>query len=206
MRRITILAAVAASAAAVIVVSISSSGASGSRPVHHEGGSSGSSSGRLASEIAKARLALAPFATDLGRAKDAGYEMLITRMIPDMGYHYMNPDVKRFDVRRPPILVYVKRRKAAQLVAAEWVFTSKPAKPPLPGARYGSFDAACHYADGTFVFADDQAECEARSPESGAAFTFWHPDLVTLHLWLWYPNPDGVFNGTNALVSPFNRG
>ena len=41
---------------------------------------------------------------------------------------------------------------------------------------------------------------------AGAAFSFWHPDLVTLHLWLWYPNPDGVFNSTNPLIAPFNRG
>jgi hypothetical protein len=27
-------------------------------------------------------------------------------MIPDMGYHFMNPAMKGFDVTRPPILVY----------------------------------------------------------------------------------------------------
>ena len=126
-------------------------------------------------------------------------------MIPDMGYHYMNPDVKEFDVRRPPILVYVRRGGKAQLVAAEWVFPTKPDEPPLPGARYGSFAAACHYADGTFTPEDDEAACARTSPDSGAAFSFWHPDLVTLHLWLWYPNPAGVFNGTNPLISPFNK-
>jgi hypothetical protein len=36
---------------------------------------------------------------------------------------------------------------------------------------------------------------------SGAAFTFWHPDLVTLHMWLWYQNPDGIFNSTNPLIA-----
>ena len=61
-----------------------------------------------------------------------------------MGYHLMDPDVRRFDVRRPPIHVYVGRGRSAQLVAAEWVFPSRPAKPPLPGAKYGSFAAACH--------------------------------------------------------------
>jgi hypothetical protein len=39
----------------------------------------------------------------------------------------------------------------------------------------------------------------------GARFSFWHPDLVTLHLWLWYPNPDGLYSGTNPLVHPFNH-
>ena len=50
-----------------------------------------------------------------------------------------------------------------------------------------------------------ESKCAKTSPESGAAFSFWHPDLVTMHLWLWYPNPDGVFNGTNPLIAPFNR-
>jgi len=27
-----------------------------------------------------------------------------------------------------------------------------------------------------------------------AAFSFWHLDLVTLHVWLWDPDPEGVFN------------
>ena len=38
-----------------------------------------------------------------------GYKLQITPMMPDMGYHFMNPDVEGFDVRRPPILVYVRR-------------------------------------------------------------------------------------------------
>ena len=130
--------------------------------------------------------------------------MQITPMIKDMGYHYMNPDVQGFDVTRPPILVYVGRGEAAQLVAAEWVFPSKPAKPPLPGAKYGSFAAACHYEDGTFVPQRKESKCAPSSP-GGAPFTFWHPDLVTLHLWAWYPNPEGVFNGTNPFVAPFNK-
>ena len=35
-----------------------------------------------------------------------------------------------FDVRKPPILVYERRGSRWQLGALEWVFTSKPAKPP----------------------------------------------------------------------------
>ena len=43
-------------------------------------------------------------------------------------------------------------------------------------------------------------------PKTGARFNFWHPDLVTLHVWLWYPNPDGLYNGTNPYIQPFNHG
>jgi hypothetical protein len=56
------------------------------------------------------------------------------------------------------------------------------------------------------VFASSQDQCARRSPQTGAAFNFWHPDLVTLHVWLWYHNPGGLYSGTNPLVQPFNRG
>jgi hypothetical protein len=159
----------------------------------------------LAAQLVQARLATARYATDLRAAKSDGYQ-IITRMMPDMGWHFLNPAVQGFDVRKPPILVYERRGKAWQLGALEWVFPEKPATPPLPGATYGSFGAACHYADGTFVFRTVQERCPSSSPETGARFNFWHPDLVTLHVWLWYPNPDGLYNGTNPLIAPFNRG
>jgi hypothetical protein len=159
----------------------------------------------LAQSLAAARLATAKYATDLNRAKEDGYQ-IITQMIPDMGYHFLNPKVTGFNVTKPAILVYLKRGSTYQLGALEWVFTSKPAKPPLPGAKYGAFGAACHYVDGTFVPAASQDECAKASPQSGAAFGFWHPNLVTLHVWLWYPNPSGIYSGTNPLVIPFNKG
>ena len=161
---------------------------------------------RLAAPLAQARAATAKYATDPELAKADGYTMSITQMIPDMGYHFLNPDITEFDVTRPPILVYVRNGEDWQLVAFEWVFPEKPATKPLPGASYGSFPAACHYEDGTFAFAEAEADCADTSPESGAAFTFWHPQLVTLHLWAWYPNPAGIFSGTNRWIRPFNDG
>jgi hypothetical protein len=163
-----------------------------------------STSTDLASQVARARLATAKFATSLSRARSRGYKTIVTQHIPDMGWHFLNPKVTGFDVTKPPILVYVKRGHRWQLVAFEWVFTEKPATDPLPGAQYGSFAAACHYVDGTFHPAASQAECHRRSPQSGAKFGFWHPDFVTLHLWLWYPNPDGIYAGMNPLIRPFN--
>jgi hypothetical protein len=81
-----------------------------------------------------------------------------------------------------------------------------PAKAPLPGAKYGVFGAACHYVDGTFVFATSQSKCAAKSPQTGAKFNFWHPRLITLHFWVWYPNPAGIYSGLNPMVSGFNGG
>ncbi len=173
---------------------------------HHDASGGVAVPAALAPVLAKARIATAKYASNLATAKRDGYTVTVTQMIPDMGWHFMNPAYTKFDVTKPPILVYEKRGSEWQLGAFEWVFTSKPAKNPLPGATYGSFGAACHYKDGTFVFAGAQSDCAQQSPQSGAAFAFWHPDFVTLHLWVWYPNSDGIYSGMNPLVRPFNKG
>jgi hypothetical protein len=159
----------------------------------------------LPATLARARLATAKYATSLQAARADGYR-IITKMIPDMGFHFMNPQITGFHATKPPILVYEKRGGSWQLGALEWVFTSMPRRPPLSGARYGSFAAACHYDDGTFVTAASEGACPATAPGTGAAFNFWHPDLVTLHVWLWYPNPSGLYASMNPLVRPFNHG
>jgi hypothetical protein len=160
---------------------------------------------RLTADVAASRLATAKYVNNLARAEADGYG-IITRMIPEMGYHFLNPKVSGFSIRKPPILVYEHHGATWQLGALEWVFTSKPAKPPLPGAQYGTFGAACHYIDGTFVFEDAQSKCPVTSPQTGAKFNFWHPPLVTLHFWIWYPNPAGIYSGMNPMVLPFNNG
>jgi hypothetical protein len=155
-------------------------------------------------KIADARLATAKYAMDVERAKTDGY-MIITQMIPNMGYHFLNPKIEGFDVTKPPILVYVKKGDAWQLVAIEWVYPKRPAVPPIKGAQYGSFEAACHYKDGTFVVAAAQAKCAKMSPKTNAEFNFWHPPLVTLHMWVWHPNPNGIFGEYNPLLTPYNK-
>jgi hypothetical protein len=75
----------------------------------------------------------------------------------------------------------------------------------LQGATYGSFGAACHDADGSFLPSSPEAACAKTHPQTGGAFAFWHPPLVTFHVWLWYPNPRGVFGEYNPLLTPFNE-
>jgi hypothetical protein len=220
MRRITIVALSAAllTATALVVHGAAAGSAGTAAATTPAAASTGSPAGEralerglrgakppsLASQLAAARLATARYATSLHAAKADGYQ-IITRMIPDMGWHFLNPKVQGFDVTKPPILVYERHGHRWQLGALEWVFTETPATPPLPGASYGSFPAACHYRDGTFVAARVQELCPKRSPDTGAAFTFWHPNLVTLHLWVWYPNPAGLYSGTNPWIRPFNH-
>ena len=201
---LTALLAIGAAALALTAISLASAGGGGgsSRLVV---GTPAKASPSLAARLAQARIATAKYATNLGRAKADGYGV-ITQMIPSMGWHFMNPKVTGFNVRKPAILVYLRRGGTWQLGALEWVFPELPKSPPIQGARYGTFGAACHYVDGTFVFENAQSSCAQTSPETGAKFNFWHPQLVTLHIWLWYPNPSGLYSGTNPLVTPFDKG
>ncbi|HEX6933883.1 MAG TPA: hypothetical protein VF162_17190 [Streptosporangiaceae bacterium] len=159
---------------------------------------------QIAGQLAAAREATAKYAFNLAKAKADGY-MIITKMMPNMGFHFLNPKISGFNVRKPQILVYEHTKTGWQLGALEWVFTKMPKSPPLPNATFGSFPAACHYADGTFIPQKSSTSCAKKAP-SGAKFTFWHPDLITMHVWVWYPNPAGLFSSTNPLVAPFNRG
>lgn len=159
----------------------------------------------LADQLAAARLATARYMNDLDQAQADGYQV-ITPTMPGMGVHYLNPEITDFHPGRPPILVYVPTDEGSQLAALEWVFPQEPDQPPPPGASYGEFPAACHFVDGTFVPTDREEDCGEANPDTGSTFSFWHGRLVTMHVWLWYHNPDGLFAGTNPLVAPFNDG
>jgi hypothetical protein len=168
------------------------------------GGSTGTTvSKALAQQLDAAHAATAKYATDLARAQRDGY-MIITPMMPGMGYHYLNPNVQGFDATKPAILVYAGQGAQARLVALEWVWPETPATAPLEGATYGSFDAACHFKDGTFSPAAAETACPKTNPDTSSPFNFWHPKLDTLHVWLWYHNPAGMYHPTNPLVEPFD--
>jgi hypothetical protein len=166
---------------------------------HH--GLSPQAQARLDKSLAVARAATAKYVTDLTLAKRNGYG-IITKMIPNMGYHYMNVNVKGFDVRKPPILVYEHRGASWQLGAIEWVFPSKPAAAPLPGARYGSFGAGCHYTDGTFV-PSGRGRVPGEGPGVRREATFWHPRPDDARLAL-VPESERLFAICPRVAAPFS--
>jgi len=86
---------------------------------------------QVAGQLAAARAATAKYATNLAKAKSAGY-MIITKMMPNMGFHYLNPHISGFNIRKPQILVYEHTKTGWQLGALEWVFTKMPKSPPCP--------------------------------------------------------------------------
>ena len=123
----------------------------------------------------------------------------------DPGHGLPLPEPEDHRVRRPnkpPILVYEQARHVAARRARVGVHP-EAGDAAAAGAKYGSFPAAAT----TWTAPSSQASAgrlREDEPESGAAFNFWHPDLVTLHVWIWYPNPDGLYASMNPLVRPFN--
>ena len=177
-------------------------------PMEHDEGADGGDpeiTPEIAADLAQIRAGTAQYVNDLDAAAEDGF-FIITQMIPDMGYHFLNPNVEGFDIGQPPILVYGRDGDQWELGAVEWVFPEEPAEPPMEGGTYGAFPAACHYDDGLFVPTATEEECAEAHPETEAALTFWHPDLVTFHVWAWMHNPDGIYNGTNPLMSARNEG
>ena len=94
MRKITLLGLAALAAAAF--ASVAPAAAPGHR---HDMStmSANAASQQLASQLALGRLATAKYATNLALAKRNGYGV-ITQMIPDMGWHFMNPKITTFDI------------------------------------------------------------------------------------------------------------
>lgn len=129
---------------------------------------------RVLRQLLEAREATARY-RDINRAIADGYAD-INVVVPHMGFHYLKAAYLDtvFDHRHPELLVYNRLPwdRHPRLVAVEYAV-------PL-----------------------DLAE---NAPEGFAGdFDQWHRNepygLWTLHAWVWYPNPDGVFSELNQWV------
>jgi hypothetical protein len=152
-------------------------------------------------ELAAVRRATAKY-HDVSRALADGY-VQFSGHVPGMGAHFVNLALMdtTFDRTEPEMLLYsLTEGNKPKLVGVEYgnvVFA--------PSGFTGDLDewhvhlAACHYADGSEVEEPNPAACPPASP-GGAPFVLWHPDLWTLHTWLWRGNPDGVFEELNPNV------
>jgi hypothetical protein len=99
----------------------------------------------------------------------------INEYVEHMGWHYLKMDLLdgTFDMEKPELLVYApKSNGSLQLVAVEYAM-SHDLSPDPPEGFTGNEDVW----------------------EYNEEFDLW-----TLHAWVWYPNPDGMFNPTNPRV------
>jgi len=132
----------------------------------------------LQSTLAELRSATTRY-HDVSNAEADGYEQT-SPFVPNMGYHYVNFGLVdgEVDIKSPEALVYVdnpakdgKRR----LVAVEYIIP----KPIIPNE-----------SDLPDLFSGDSDHWHFESEINA-----W-----TLHAWVWYPNPEGMFHGPNPRV------
>ncbi|MDC3418327.1 S-layer homology domain-containing protein [Aquibacillus salsiterrae] len=130
-------------------------------------------------------------------AEAAGYVKL-TDFVPQMGYHYMNPNAVGTDM--PNTLLYAPVNGRLTLVAAEWGTPDPEAKSPIDDTSFGLVHkASAHYTDGTELEIADPNDAPRTNPETGASFEEWHPALYGMHLWF-IDNPDGPFADMNSAL------
>jgi hypothetical protein len=125
-------------------------------------------------ELQQARAATARYRDIKNAVKDSYVDIDVVRQ--NMGYHFLKMDNldATFDFRKPEILVYNKMENGSmQLVAVEYAVPIPLSPNNAPAGFTGNNDAWKYDTD----------------------FNLW-----LLHAWVWYHNPEGVFNPTNSLV------
>ena len=155
--------------------------------------------------VAKIRRATAKY-LDVKKAEANGY-IRVSGMAPNMGYHFRNSKIRGFDVEKPNLLLYIKQDGKFVLAGVEWGWPKgkQPKSVPFPNTQWKDHEAACHYKDGSEAHSASPKSCPKKNPKTGAPFAAWHPTLATVHVWAWYPNPDGVFRAHNHMLAPFNK-
>jgi hypothetical protein len=153
---------------------------------------------------------------DIERARADGY-VQVSDMERHHGYHFLRPGAWAWsvaagalsadlDLQRPPVLLYVRRADAWQLVGVEYALPARPRDDPFPGARWEEHVASCHYRDYREIPRGSAGECPARHPETGAPFVLFHPAMAVVHVWAWHPNPAGPFAAANPYLAPYGGG
>lgn len=141
---------------------------------------------------------------DVEQAKADGYVQASGNR-PLQGYRFSNAGITAFDDAHPSALVYIRAEGQWQLAALEYAIPGqRPADAPFPGIAWERRLAICRYADWQEFPSRAAAECPRTHPETKSPFAAWEPDLWGVRVWLWYPNPYGLFASLNPLLAPFD--
>ena len=141
---------------------------------------------------------------EIERAKADGYVQM-SGNVPLEGFHFQKAGITRFDYDHPSTLLYVRTKGQWQLVGLEYAVPGqKPAESPFPGIPWKRHLATCRYTDWQEFPARSPEACPRAHPDRKSRFVTWSPDLWVVHLWLWYPNPYGLFASLNPLLAPFD--
>lgn len=111
---------------------------------------------------------------DVGKAIEDGY-IDINLVMPKMGAHFLKESLldEKFEVDKPEILVYTPTADGKFMLTA---------------VEYAVPVEMAHHTPEGFTGTDDVWVVNTD-------FNLW-----VLHAWIWYDNPEGIFNATNSRV------
>jgi hypothetical protein len=159
---------------------------------------------KTASELEKARQATAKY-QDVHAAEADGYQMVGGDM-PGMGIHYvLTMEPNRFDIEKPPILLYAKNSapQDGYSLAGVGYFWNAPEGPdgqPL-NSPFPKSLAVWHRHENICVLPhleNPHGLSESQCQEQGGHFIAKTQWLV--HAWIWKDNPTGVFSPENPAL------
>jgi len=145
------------------------------------------------SDLAKLRNATSPY-HDIEVAKDAGYKTELplfgtsTTCISNgtegaMGIHMVSSVDEVLDETHPEALLYERRNNGSyKLTGVEYILPIGSEPPPPDAPRPSLFGKDFDVTDATGFFGEP---------------TY----LYTLHVWIWKPNPAGIFEAWNTRVT-----
>jgi hypothetical protein len=140
---------------------------------------------------------------DVNLALADGY-VAASKFVPLMGYHFVNP--KLTDYKKPSVLTYVLDGEKFKLIAVEYSTVDPKVPTPFPELKWAlSHEASAHYADGTELPVKNPKEALAENPATKAKFSTWHPNLYSIHAYVFAENPEGLFAELNPLLEKYNK-
>lgn len=162
-------------------------------------GSANAGGDDLSHELNEVRAATRKY-RNVGLARDDGYGELVSPYEPEMGFHFVNPDLIAadedgpFDLTEPPILVYFTTGN----------YDVRPGELHDPerddDLRLGAVEYAHAGDEPADIFSDEEVNRNLKiSEEEGWEFVPG-PNITALHVWVHRGNPAGVFNPTNPTI------
>ncbi|MBB0242679.1 hypothetical protein FNQ90_00790 [Streptomyces alkaliphilus] len=161
-------------------------------------------------EIEDLREAMEPY-QDVDQAIEDGYVQAEECVETDdgaIGYHYYNPDYINQDVNQdePPVLVYLPDPDGEpgdlRLGAVEYIVADEGQDPPeLFGQE---FESPPEERDTGEQLDEQDTNGEDNGEDNGAGLIEDQfngddaPDAYSLYVWLFWDNPDGIFNPYNT--------
>jgi hypothetical protein len=157
-----------------------------------------------AAELERARQATAKY-QDVKAAEADGYQRVGGDM-PGMGIHYiLTMEPNRFDIEKPPILLYVKNPTGQgeySLAGVGYFWNAaegpdgQPLNPPFPKslALWHRHENICVLAHLENPHGLNESQCR----EQGGHFIAKTQWLV--HAWIWKDNPNGIFSPENPAL------